>query len=155
MSCDIPRRSKSKQVAAAVGAEIERRFTSPVIKKLSPTFDLKALAKREISVWPNARRCEAMTRTTQKADYDIAICVLERLKPTDTEDLLADELLWLVESIGDELLGEVVQTPHGALTVIGYEHEPLYDREMLESLRIFGAAITLQLTREETFNKRN
>lgn len=150
-----PRTSKSKRIADLIATEIKNRFVVDTESKLGPSFDLSKISRRSISVFPNGRVCEMLTRSTQKADYQIAIVVMERLSTNDTEDLLADELLEFVESIGDQFVGEILTLPDATkIEVLGYDHEPLYDRETLESHRIFAAAIVLNLTREEDLPNR-
>lgn len=148
MTMNPPRQSKSKQLADGIAKEVERRFSKPTVSKLAPNFDVKTINDLEISVWPQDRRSEVMTRDTAKSDYDIAIGVVQRIQPNDDEDLLSDELLALVENIGDKFLGDILDIG-GNVEVVGFEHLPLYDRAYLETHRIFGAGITLQLTRQE------
>lgn len=152
----IPRKSKSKRWADFVAREIHQRFAFEVQSRLAPNFDLKKLkdGRRTIVVWPNDRRAETLNRDTAKADYDIGIAVLERLKPDDQEDLLGDELLALVESIGDQFLGDELTSEGVTMTIAGYEHLPLYDRQLLESHQIFGAALSLQLVGSEEIPSR-
>lgn len=146
-----PRKSKSKQLTDAVAKWIGEAFVVPVRSVLAPSFDLRKISAREIRVWPSNREVELLTRGGDaKAEYELAVAVVERLKPSDDEDVLCDELLALAESVGDNLMTVEFDVVGGVATVVGFTHEPLYDRELLESHRIFGAGIAVQLSRVES-----
>lgn len=151
MSLTPPRKSRSKAIADAIAAAVSREFTLDAKSILAPRFALAKIERRQISVWPAERRVTIMTRGTQNAVYEIAIAILEPIPQRDTEDILGDELLELVERIGSTFLGQsiVLASNDHPLEVEAYEHLPLYERELLEQKRIFCAAITLTLTTEE------
>ncbi len=155
MSYLPPRKSKSKAIADAVALAVQAIAVSPTTSRLAPAFDLQKILEREITVWPNSRECQWATRAAVDAEYEVAVCVLERMGPTADEDILGDELLALVEGIGDQMIGTVLTLGDGSqIACKGYGHETLYDRQLLESHRIFGSAIALRLFRVETLPDR-
>lgn len=150
------RQSKSLALADLVAEQIGSRFTVPTRTELAPRFELKKISGREVVVWTQGRACEMLTRSSQTADYEVVVVVLQRLATLqeDEDEQLQDELLAFVESIGDQLCGETLEFDHGSVEIKGFEHETLYDREALESHRIFASAIVLMLTREEDLPNR-
>lgn len=93
-----------------------------------------------------------MTRNSVKADYEIAIALIERIPATDNTDTLADQLLEIVEDIADKLTLQVrvlTLADNSTIEVLGSEHEPLYDRPFLEQNRCFASALTINVAREE------
>jgi hypothetical protein len=146
MSFSPPRNSKSKQLADAVAKYCGDWFSLPFRSAMGWSFDHRKLKDREIVVWPNERDVALLNRAATNCEYSIAVAVVERIDPEDDEDLRADELLGLIEEIGDNLIGVNFETG----VCIGYNHQPLYDRELLESQRIFGAGIALKITRHES-----
>lgn len=156
MSYQPPRKSKSKAIADAVAEAVKLLAVAPVSSRLAPGFELQKISEREITVWPNTRECEWATRATVDAEYEVAVCVLERLGRDADEDILGDELLALVEGIGDQMIGTALTLGDGStIAVKGFTHEPLYDRPLLESHRIFGSAIALRLFRVEDLPNRS
>jgi len=152
----LPIRSKSLKVANAVAAAINAITGSNpplAVVKMAPSDELKKLAGRKLFVWPAARSTEQMTRESLKADYDIAIALIEKIPTTATDDTLSDELLEIVENIADRIQldehRELTLEDDTTIEIIGAEHEPLYDRAFLEQNRCFASALTIQLTREE------
>jgi hypothetical protein len=146
MTFSPPRKSKSKQMADAVARYCTDQFGMPFRSAMAWSLDQKSLKDRDLVVWPNDRDVEFLNRAASSADYSIAIAVVERIKDsTRDEDITADELTALVESIGDNLIGVSFE---GGVCV-GYTHQPLYDRELLEEKGIFGGGIALRITRHE------
>lgn len=147
-----PRSSKSKQLADAVAAWIRDHFALEVKSLMTPNFESRKFSSREIACWPVTRNSELLNRgCDQQIEYEIGVGVIEPIKSDsdDGEDLLSDELLALVESIGDGILGEEFTTSAGTATVVGSSHTPLFDAEWLERKRLFAGGIAIQLTRIE------
>jgi hypothetical protein len=155
-----PTLSKSIGVATAISELISALpGVSSVQTQTAPAFELEKITAREISVWTNNRESELLTRSTQNVTYSVAVALMERPDPSDNQEQIQDELFALAESIGDQLLGEVVgvkrlvdqQEVTETGTIESYQHTPLYDRELLEKKRVFAAGITLKFIREEPF----
>ena len=148
-----PRKSKSLDTAQRIAAIVEGIAGCPTRATLKPNVDIKRINDREISVWPESRAVGFKSRELNQVDMQIGICVLERMPPTEDEDILGDDLLHLVETIGEQFIGAQIETDdddlESTLHCLGYTHEPLYDRDFLETARIFGAGIFLSLQRHE------
>jgi hypothetical protein len=145
--------SKSIKVADAVAAAITTLIagSTPVVR-MAPSSDFRKITSRQLFVWPAARSTEPMTRNSVKADYEIAIALIERIPATDNTDTLADQLLEIVEDIADKLTLQVrvlTLADNSTIEVLGSEHEPLYDRPFLEQNRCFASALTINVAREE------
>lgn len=148
-----PRQSNSKALADLVAKHLADQLALPVESRLAPNLNFKDLPDntRKISVHPLNRAAEFETRDSLRVKYEIAIAVLERIPKADAEDLLTDECLALMESIGSWFAGSELVDPNGGRNFDGdgYEHIPLYDRDALDQLRIFGAAISVSFQRSE------
>lgn len=155
MTIKPPRKSKSMQVAQSVAKHFESVLARQFACVLSPAVDLKKIAGLTIQVWPMNRALEWQNRSTSRAEYEIAVAVLDRLEPNDDEDIKGDEVLELAETISDDLLGEMIVVDDGlALAVIATDHQPLIERERLESMRLIAAGVLLSLTRTEPIKAR-
>ncbi len=149
MTINPPRTSKSKILAEAVAQSIEDLFAVETVRKLAPADEFEKIRDRQIRVWPHNRTGEILTRALQSNEYEIAIAVIDRVPSEDDEDLLVDELLALVESFADNLLKRTFGPEGNQATAIRYQHAPLYDKELLETHRLFAAGVALTLTRHE------
>lgn len=147
-----PRNSKSKELADVAAQWIKDHFAMPVESKMSVNIDFRKIREREIKCWPITRSGDLLTRgADQQVTYEIGVAVLERIEADDVdgEDILADELLAIAESIGDAMLAEELSTSLGVATCVGYTHEPLFDADLLQTHRCFAGGIALEFTRIE------
>jgi len=153
--CQFPKKSKSKRVAVAVAALIDDAIQDDVECTAAPDLNYEQVNQRQIVCWPENRRVTPETRKLVTAEYTIAVAVLERLKPSVAQDDLTDELLAIAESIGDDLLHANVTTmlydneTECTGTITEFDHTPLYNREVLEELKIFAGGILLTVRRSE------
>jgi|GEM_PF-3181346 len=118
-------------------------FTEDQIKRVYlPRFELKDLDLLQILVAPRARTLSPLSRTTQKREHAVQVCVMQRCKP-DSE--LMDELIDLVANIDDTLanLARVVPTQSRPATWLGSTTEELYNIETLEQHGVFRSVITI------------
>ncbi len=147
-----PRKSKSKQLADVVAKYCRDAFALPFQSRMGWSLDHRNLRGQELIVWPNDRDVELLNRAATSCEYSIAIAVTERITAPlpggETDDIEGDRLLALVESIGDQLTGVTFDDS----VCTGYSHQPLYDRDYLESQRIFAGGIVLNLKRHETLS---
>ena len=131
-------------IADAVAASLNGGSFNPAFtaeRKHLPVFDLSQVGDAlQVSVVPRSVAVSGGSRTANFFDIAVDIGVQKRI---DTEDLAqADELLDLVEAIGDHLRLKRLETyPQAAWLAL--EHEPVIAAEHLEKLRVFTSVLTV------------
>ena len=127
-------------IAASLNAQT---FSPPVSAERShlPIFDLGQVGDAiKVSVVPRSLTVENATRTSNFFDASIDIGVQKRVDPNDPAQI--DELLDLVEQIGDQLrLSRLGTMPEAQWLTT--EHDPVLAAEHLERLSVFTSVLTV------------
>jgi hypothetical protein len=139
----------SKSKAAAEGIEnLIKSLTADfeVISSTAPSFDLERVTDRKCYVWCSDRESTIQSRAIQAVIYSVSVAIVERV---GSDDHKIEDCLETLEFIGDSLIARQYTACYGnknlTCDVIEYEHAPLYDRELLETRRIFGGGIILRI----------
>lgn len=145
----LMRQSKSLAVTEWIAGAIEQLVEQRVIRRMPAEQDLRRLTSREVRVWPLGRTGELSTRSSAACEYQIGVAILERSPESDSADIAGDELLSLAEWIVDRLLGSRVGPADCSVEIRSYDHQPLYDADMLATHRLFACGISLTAVRNE------
>jgi hypothetical protein len=149
--------SKSKLIADAVASKVERILTNNeiVVKSEAPNYTLERQTGSTVYCFTSERTSEIQSRSLQLVTYSVSIALIEKVSQPE-EDL--DGCLAVLEHIGDALITDQFDIETGTenliCDVIGYEHAPLYDRELLETRRLFGGGIIAQIQVAEALKRK-
>lgn len=148
--------AKTKVIAQAVAFQLEQILLDYgiVVTASAPAFNLDRAVDRKVYVFTSDRVSLPVTRNLQEVTYSVSIALIDKVGSDEGE---LDNRLSVLELISDFLIGRnfEIQTDQQTLIcdVIGYEHAPLYDRELLETRRIFGGGLIAQIRTAEPLFK--
>ena len=106
---------------------------SPVVQFLRPSMDQETLGSLNVLVVPGARADAVSSRGSDSKTFSVDIGLLKHIDPEDVDE--ADELLALIESIGDYLARQNNRTfsiAAGGVAWQGQEQDPIYFEEHLD-----------------------
>jgi len=129
-------------IADAVVAELNKTsFSQPVVaeRHYHPRFDLSEMANLKVSVVPRSLTSSKLDRSSDSFDYQIDVAIQKR---TDTNPVLLDAMMTLVEEIADHFRTKPL-SGYPQARCIEVKNEPIYALEHLDELRQFTSVITL------------
>ena len=129
------------QLADAVAAELNRHvFAMPFEAKRAyrVLHDREELHDLRVNVVPRSRTIEPTDRHNNRIEARVDVGVFRLVDPTDL--LAVDQLMTLVDEIADHLDRRQLTDLPGAAW-IGVEQDPIYDSDLLNERRIFGAVV--------------
>lgn len=139
--------SKSKLIAEEVGALLSSILMETAVVVSEPDYQMDRVPDRKIFVWCSERESEISNRVLQAVTYSISVALIDKISTTLEE--LVDESIEAMETIGNRMIARQFEIVDGMTShicdVVNYEHAPLYDRELLETRRIFGGGIILRI----------
>lgn len=137
--------STAVTIADAVVAAINAgTYSQPVqAQRLhQPSFTLDELADLHVSVVPRSVEVSAATRETSLYDVAVDVGVQKKIAAGTEGEQEIDDLLDLVEEIGDQLrLKRLPDAPEA--TWVSLTHEPVVAAEHLDQHRQFTSIITV------------
>lgn len=139
--------SKSKLIAEEVASLISSILIDTTVVVSEPDYQMDRIPDRRIFIWCSERESEISNRVLQAVTYSISIALLDKI--TTTLEELVDKSIISMEAIGNRMIARQFEIMDGMTPyicdVVNYEHAPLYDRELLETRRIFGGGIILRI----------
>lgn len=117
---------------------IDGGFTA--VRHYRPTLDLREMNVLHVTVVPRSVTITPVVRGKNQHDVQIDVAVQKRVNEADNAVL--DELMSLVERIGDFFRQRRLTSVPGAAWV-KTENKPIYAPEHMEQLRAFTSVLTL------------
>lgn len=143
----IDRQLASQVCTVLIDAELSlpslgEPFTDETIElRYLPRFEIKQLKDPRIIVAPRARSLQAQSRSSQRREHAVQVCVMMKCDP-DSE--LMDELIDLVATIDDTLanVGSLQPTKNRVATWLSSQTDEIYNIDHLEQHGVFRSVIT-------------
>ncbi|NJL32249.1 MAG: hypothetical protein HC898_11885 [Phycisphaerales bacterium] len=126
------------ELNAAAPGSFTQTFTA--VRGYCPQFDLAELKTLRVTVVPRKLELASLTRQSNQHDVSVDVAVQKKVLLTDVAQL--DDLMMLVEQIGDYFrLRRLTALPN--VLWLRTENLPVYIPEHLEEKQVFTSVLTL------------
>ena len=122
------------------GASLSQEFTAE--RCYQPAFELADMKTLHVTVVPKGVTVEPASRGLIQDDYQIDVAVQKKLSAATADNAELDELMGLVEEIGDFFRRRRLEAVPDAVCV-KIENVPIYAPEHISELRGFTSILTL------------